>query len=206
MKRPGDSTKESLTDALESVLQANGFATKRELILYDTAFDIVAEDESRLVFVTVRSDNDGWLDDFHDQQAALGTAASEVRLGRKWRDVYLIEVTTDALDTGGESKVAQEIRGDTLAARKLVVDASSVDPADQSAVEDLVRGFILGPRVDSIHSDINVLASLQAYLIGEGFDEDLVAGVIDGYSSDKRHSCLKLVLETISDEAHDDRD
>jgi len=196
----------SLVDALESLLKTNGFDTKRGLTLYDTSFDIVAEDASRLVFVSVRSNNDGWLDDFHDEQAALGAAANEVRLGRKWRDVYLIEVTTDALDTSTESQIAQEIRGNTFAARKLVVDAGSVNPADGAAVENLIRGFILGPRADSIYSDIDVLGRLQDYLVNEDFDKGLIAGLVAASLSDRQHSCVDMVLETVSDETHDGRD
>ena len=61
MKRRDNATKGRLVDTLEKVLHASGFATKRELILYETPFDIVAEDEGRLVFVSVRAENDGWL-------------------------------------------------------------------------------------------------------------------------------------------------
>ncbi len=203
MKGRDNATKGRLVDTLEKVLHASGFATKRELILYDTPFDIVAEDEGRLVFVSVRAENDGWLDDFHDEQAALGAVATEVHLGRKWRDVYLIEVTMDSLDTRIEKVIAQEIRGNTLAARKLVIDAGSVDPTDEKAVEDLVRGFILGPRVDMIYSDTNVLDNLLEFLIEEGFDAGLVSGLIKSFVMDK-HDCVQMVIETISDETDDD--
>jgi hypothetical protein len=200
MDKPRNATAERLVSALEGVLKVNGFATKRRLVLYDTTFDVIAEDAARLVFVTVRSDNDGWLDDFHDEQAALGAAAEELRLGRKWRDVYLIEVTTDALDTPGEKQSAQEIRGNTFAARKLVIDAGSVDPDEPGAVADLIQGFIIGPRTDTIHSDVDVLERLRGYLVEEGFDDDLIASLIQVSSSDSRHSCVQIILEKIAHE------
>src|SRR4051794_1687901 len=93
---------EELRQALDEVLRSHDFTVVKSLNLDDTTFDIVAEDHLRLVFIVLRSNNDNWLDDFREHQASLAQILSMLNLGKKWRDVYLLEITTDPINTDTE--------------------------------------------------------------------------------------------------------
>lgn len=192
-----------LVQALEGALKARGFTTKLDVKLYDAAFELVAEDDSKLVFVSVRTNNTNWLDEFYGQQAALGTATGELDLGRKWRDVYLFEVTTDPVDSQAEVEMAEEIQANISTARKIIVQAGKVDPSNRIEVEEMLRAILSRPVVEGTYADVDVLASLRNRLVDGGLDPAIVDRLLDAFTRDG-HDCVQIVMDTTTDETPDD--
>jgi hypothetical protein len=183
-------------EAVKATLASHGFSIEQDLRLNETSFDLVAEDDTRLLFIVSRSSNQRWIEDFREHQASLAETLSKVHLGKKWRDVYLIEITCDPLDTDTELQISEAIESNTLVARKLIVDASSVDLSDSEAFARLL-GVILPLRhVESSSRSINLLGLLHDYLIKSGFSNTLVSRMINTFSSDGG-SLAQLVLEDV---------
>jgi hypothetical protein len=183
-----------LSGAVKALLEANQFDVATDINLEGSRFDLVAEDSTRLVFVVCRDDNTAWLDDFREHQASLAETLSQVDLGRKWRDVYLIEVTGDPIDTDAEARVTESIRANTEVARKLVVDASSVEPSDPGSVYGLLRAILPPRKLTSSVAELDVMDSLRDRLVTKGFSSHLVTGLISGFMDD-RGELWKLALD-----------
>ncbi len=183
-----------LTRAVEEAFVAHGFAVKRGLDVAETRFDLVAEDETRLIFVALRGKNAGWLDDFYDRQSALASTVSQLRLGRKWRDVYLLEVTTEGLESPHDLEVAEEIQSNTIVARKLVIDASKVDITNKAGLQALLAPILSGPEIVGRIGDIDVLGSLRERLVQRKLSRRMVGRLIQEFNDDG-HDCVEIILE-----------
>lgn len=183
-----------ILDAVESFLLKHGFTVQRELSVVGTRFDIIAEDDMKLVFVEFHSSNRRWLDDFYDRQAGLATLVSSLRLGQKWRDVYLIEITTDPVDSLLEAAAVEEIQSNTAAARKLVVDASQIDLLDEAQLARVFSPLLSGPRRVTPQAEIDVLQHLADYLVREGFESEVISKLIRSFGT-AEHDCVDIVLK-----------
>jgi hypothetical protein len=183
-----------IAQTVKATLSSHGFNIAERLQLSDAHFDLVAEDNTRLVFVVFRSDNTGWVDEFRRRQASLAESLSVVNLGKKWRDVYLVEFTSDPIDTDTELLMTESITSDTLVARKLIVDASLLDPNDPVTVEHALRSILPAVVLPSVTSNVDVLKSLRDHLLKSGIPDVLVTGVISRFTSGSQ-SIWELVLE-----------
>jgi len=189
----------ALVGTLEKALTAHGFASRNDVTVLDAHFDLAAEDDARLVFISVRSDNSGWLDDFYNHQAALDAALSGLNLGQKWRDVYLLEITTDPIDIDRELETVEEIQSNTTTARKLVIDASRTDPANQEEVEGLLALILSVPDIRRPAREIDVLGLLREHLLREGFSERMLDRLLAAYTKED-HDCVALLLGDLANE------
>lgn len=185
-----------LSRNLAAVLQRHGFSIQEDVILLNTKFDFVAEDRTRLLFGFIRDNNNGWRDDFADHQASVATLVSRVALGRKWRDVYLLEITTDKLDAVDEVETAEVIGSDTSTARKLVIDASSLNPGDSDAAEALLSQVLQPSLTVPSYQDESLFTLLASRLEDEGFPPRLVQRLLRGFN-EQNHSCIDVILEEL---------
>lgn len=183
-----------ILDAVERFFLKHGFTVQRDLSVVDTRFDLIAEDDMKLVFVEFHSSNRRWLDDFYDRQAGLATLVSSLQLGQKWRDVYLIEITTDPVDSVLEAAAVEEIQSNTAAARKLVVDASQIDLLDEAELARVFSPLLSGPRLVAPQSEIDVLQHLADYLVHEGFEGEVIRKLIRSFKT-AEHDCVDIVSE-----------